>query len=117
MSSFIASNTLFITLASTGAVIWIIALFVQRHQPKERNKIYGYRTIRSMRSQEAWDFAQEYSTDLLLKAAHGLCVISIFSLMVKIGPETGAILGTIIIILAILVPFYYTERELKRRFE
>ena len=76
---------MFIVLVTTGVVVWIIGQIVKRNIPKHINQIYGYRTKRSMRSQEAWDFAQIYSTELLIQSALIMIFTSILSLFVKMG--------------------------------
>ena len=49
-------NTLILTVV--GVVFWM-------YPPKKINEFYGYRTTRSRKSQEAWDFAQRYSAKLM----------------------------------------------------
>ena len=41
-------------LVVVGVVFWMFP-------PKKINRIYGYRTTSSMKSQAAWDFTQKYS--------------------------------------------------------
>ncbi len=48
-----------------GALLWIIQAAVRRNMPKKPNGVYGYRTRRSMASQEAWDYANRRSIDLM----------------------------------------------------
>ena len=47
-----------LTLTVVGIVFWMCP-------PKKINGLYGYRTTRSRKSQEAWDFAQRYSAKLM----------------------------------------------------
>lgn len=46
-----------------------ISAMFRKYYPKQINDFVGYRTPRSMRSQEAWDFANRYSSDLMLRCA------------------------------------------------
>lgn len=48
-----------------GAILWVIQAVVRRNMPKNPNGTYGYRTPRSMASQEAWDYANLRSIDLM----------------------------------------------------
>ena len=57
----------------------IISLIFLRYPPKEINHYYGYRTKGSMKNQETWDFAQQYSSSLLLKVAIATCVVQIMT--------------------------------------
>jgi len=44
--------------------------------PKDRNSYVGYRTKASMKSQEAWDFAQQYCGKLWLGVGLVMLVVS-----------------------------------------
>ncbi|MBL6646178.1 MAG: SdpI family protein [Flavobacteriales bacterium] len=48
-----------------GVLLWVIQAVVRRNMPKKPNGVYGYRTRRSMASQQAWDYANRRSIDLL----------------------------------------------------
>ena len=43
-----------------GAVFWACP-------PRQINEFYGYRTTRSRKSQEAWDFAQKTQVKMYIK--------------------------------------------------
>lgn len=117
MNSFLAGNTTFVILIATGLILWAIAIYVKNNQPKSPNSTYGYRTPRSMKSQEAWDFSQEYSINLLIQSAKVLCGLAALSLLVDFSEEVGGYLATILILVAVLFPVLLTERELKKRFD
>ena len=106
-----------LTLTVVGIVFW-------KYPPKKINGLYGYRTTRSRKSQEAWDFAQRYSAKLLTifgfaalnvaAAAHlfrnRLCVNSDYLMLYDI---------CITLLLSIIVaipPIILTELELRKRF-
>ena len=50
-------NALILTMV--GVLFWMCP-------PKKINDFYGYRTTRSRKSQESWDFAQRYSAKLMM---------------------------------------------------
>lgn len=105
-----------IILGATGFVIWLTALYVLRNPPEKRNGIYGYRTKRSRQSQEAWDFAQIYSSELMKYSGLGLII---FSGLLYFVPIRSIFMHLIVItgsMLILLFPLYWTERELKARF-
>ena len=57
-------------ILTLGGLIFLIAGYIQhRFPPKKINHLYGYRTSASMKSQESWDFAQEYSAKKVIKIA------------------------------------------------
>ena len=41
------------------AIMLIAGYFMHKHPPKNINYIVGYRTARSMRNMDAWQFAQK----------------------------------------------------------
>ena len=49
-----------------GSLLLLIALIVKYNQPKKINALYGYRTKRSMQSEESWVAANRYSTVLMI---------------------------------------------------
>lgn len=71
-------------------VIPVIALLIgmrtKNNPPKNINKIVGYRTARSMASQEAWDYANRRCGEMMYKGG-------IYTLI-------AGVVGTIIILLA-----------------
>lgn len=44
-----------------------VGRMMMKHPPKTINMVFGYRTSRSMKNQEAWDFAQVYCRKLWWK--------------------------------------------------
>ena len=116
MKSLLVSDIFFVISIVTGVILWAIALYVKNNQPQKPNRSYGYRTSRSMRTQEAWDFSQEYSINLLIKSAQFLCLLAVLSLFIELNKELSGYLATIVILLVVLFPVYKTERELKKRF-
>lgn len=99
-------------------VIMFVAGFVLRFiPPKNINALYGYRTSRSMRSQEAWDFAQRYSGKALLVAAlayTAVYFIIMYSAILESSEEAFFFLPLMIACFASV--FWTVERKLKQRF-
>ena len=100
-----------------GIVFWM-------YPPKKINGLYGYRTTRSCKSQEAWDFAQRYSAKLITMfglaalivaaAAHlfrnSLCVNSDYLMLYDVC------ITLLLPIIVVLSPIVLTELELRKRF-
>lgn len=102
-------------------VVVIAGLILQHRPPKSVNALFGYRTERSMRSKEAWDFSQVYSG----KRMTVLGIIAFPVTLLLHLPFYGAgegILGVVCIICVILqcaclaIPIVQTERALKAGF-
>ena len=100
-----------------GVVFWMCP-------PKKINEFYGYRTTRSRKSQEAWDFAQRYSAKLMTMfglaalvvaaVAHlfrnCLCINSDFLMLYDIC------ITLLLPIIVAIPPIILTELELRKRF-
>ncbi len=113
----IIEDTYFLTLFSVGVVLWITGRLVHSFLPKKINHIYGYRTKRSMKSQEAWDFAQKHNVELMIKSGIFLIGASILGPIVKFSPGWGVVISLTIILGAIAYMIYQTETALKEKFE
>ena len=96
--------------------------FLQKKPPKSINATFGYRTTRSMKSQDAWDFAQAYCGRLWVRLGLVLLPLSVIPLLFVLGRDMAVIGNTAIIVAAVqLVPFLGSivpvERALKRTFD
>lgn len=96
------------------------AVFLHR-PPGKINGFYGYRTARSMGSQEAWDFAQVYFGKVWLRTGAAMLVLSVPAMLPCMGESHGKVglwgvilcmVECVVMILSILP----VERALKRRF-
>lgn len=83
---------------------------------KKINHYHGYRTGRSMKNQESWDFAQVYAGKELIIAGVWTAIIGISGLFFKMNQILGMFLGMFIVILAIVVLFIRVEKVLKEKF-
>ena len=82
--NFLVENLLFTSFLS--GIIFIITGFVMfKFPPKNINMLYGYRTTRSMKNQEQWDFSQKYSAKLLIFCGVFLILTSNISLIITIN--------------------------------
>ena len=90
--------------------------------PKQVNGTFGYRTTRSMRNEETWRFAHQYSGKIWLYSGLILLPISMVAMLFIYGKgvDMTGIAGLIIVIaegvvMICVVPF--TEAALKRNFD
>ena len=73
-------------------IIMIVIGFVfQKHPPKTINGIYGYRTDRSRRNQDTWDFAHAYCGKLWWKIGWGMLIVTILVMLLLIGRSQNMI--------------------------
>jgi len=101
---------------STGVLVYIIMLIVDRYPPKKINNLYGYRTKRSMQSQKHWDYAQTYSSMQMKKACLAMIFLGIVGSFIdlKEGWEIGIAIA--IVTVFTFAPFFATEAALKEEF-
>lgn len=97
-------------------------LLLMKNPPKKINSYYGYRTRRSVRSQETWDFAHYYFGKLWLVCGLVSLPISLVPLCLVLGKSEQVISVAGLIVLGIqtlllLVTILLTERALKKNFD
>lgn len=99
--------------ALTGVVFLLLGWVLYKYPPKEINSRYGYRTSKSMKSQQAWDFAQKYSGKLMIKAGAFLLVVGVLGyFFIPISFTWEIFVSILAFTLAVLALFYFTEKEL-----
>ncbi len=97
-------------------------LLLMKNPPKKINSYYGYRTRRSVRSQETWDFAHYYFGKLWLVCGLVSLPISLVPLCLVLGKSEQVISVAGLIVLGIqtlllLVTILLTERALMKNFD
>ena len=93
----------------------------RKKSPKNINMIVGYRTSRSMKSKETWEFAHCYFGKLWFRLGWMLLVPTVFGMILVIGKDNDMVgnVGLVINVVQIavmLIPIYFTEKALKERF-
>lgn len=110
---------LFITTMMTPILMIFIGLLWKKHPPKQINSFYGYRTARSMQSQEAWDFAHAYHAKIWLLWGSVLLILSLAAMILIYRQENYEIFDIVIVgiqIVVMLVSIMPTELALKKKF-
>lgn len=103
-------------LALVGIIFVLAGIIMLLFPPKNINFLYGYRTNRSMKTQENWDFSQIYSAKLLV--GFGLFLLVLFfstNHLYNFLPNKEYLDFGIIIVSTILL-LYLTEKALKDKF-
>ena len=96
--------------------------YFTKHAPKKINAVFGYRTTRSMKNKETWQFAHQYFGKLWLKLGRYVLTISIVAMWLIFGKSEETISNTSLILVLfqlvfLLYPIFPTERALKNTFE
>lgn len=103
-------------------IMIIFGSIFSKNSPKNINRIYGYRTPRSMKNQETWEFANKYCGKLWLRI--GIIMLIITSMLLVIAMTFGesivlvctsifVTIQTVTIILSVLP----VEMALKKEFD
>ena len=120
MKLFFWAFMLVMALLVPGTMIFFGGEFLRR--PGAINSGYGYRTKRSMASQEAWDFAHQVCGQLWRKAGLWMLPLSILAMVPALWLSVGGIglWGTGVVALQTVVmiaTIFPVERALKRNFD
>lgn len=105
-----------IILGITGPLFMVLGYYFSKFPPKKINNIYGYRTPRSMKSQEAWDFAQVYGAKKMIEAGISLLVVGVSLFFIQLPEAANAIISIFALIASAVWMIIVTERALKSRF-
>lgn len=110
------STTMILTNLVIGPLLLILAIIFKAFPPKKRNWVYGYRTHRSMKSQESWDAANKYSTELMLWVA---IITTIFQIVFYFifTPSTALLLAASIMCVLLVGMLVVVEKYLKDNFD
>ena len=99
-----------------GPLLLGIASYFHSSPPLEINKTYGYRTEAAMRSQEAWDEAQSFSSRALIVGALitiGYQVASSFLMK----PIASLLSSCVVFVAAVCICIPLTESHLSKHFD
>ena len=106
-----------VLILSSGGLIFLLAGYIQhRFPPKKINHLYGYRTSTSMKSQENWDFAQQYSAKIMMQMGIYITTLGLLSWIIDIQLLWSVGIALTIVTVGPLIMLYKVESELKKRF-
>ena len=109
-------NTIGFLYLILAVFFFITQILVRRFPPKGINGVYGYRTKRSMKNQESWDFAQAHANEMMRWMAFVFLAISalFYYFDISFYNDLYIMISLFVILLGVMV--YQTERALKSRF-
>ena len=109
-------SSFFTMLVMVGGIFIIVGMLTYVLPPKKINFLYGYRTMNSMKSKEKWDFAQKYSSRLLVFIGLILAATSGIGLFYSYSEKVDFGIGMGIVLCSVLYLFFQTENALKKNF-
>jgi uncharacterized membrane protein len=97
-------------------------ILFKHRPPKNINYIVGYRTARSMKSKETWDFAHRYSGRIWVICGSILLPISAAVMLLALGKDedTVGLFGLVVCMIQVLIMILSiipTEIALKKNFD
>ncbi|MFC2107065.1 SdpI family protein [Bacteroidota bacterium] len=111
------TNLAFIIPFVTAPVYIIAGLIMIKFPPKTINNAYGYRTPRSVRSQQRWDFAQKYSSRQMIIWGFVMLIASLLSSYIHTKSGFDFLIGLAILVIFTAIPIALTEKQLKKNFK
>ena len=84
--------------------------------PKKFNHLYGYRTSASMKSQESWVFAQQYSAKKMMKIGAYIITLGLLSWIIDFHISWSIVIAITILTVGPLIMVFKVEPELKKHF-
>lgn len=109
-------NPLFLIPFMTGLIFTVVGFIMLKFPPKKINSLYGYRSANAMKSQERWDFAQNYSSKEMIKLGLLLSACCIFSFVTNFDPTTNRNIGLSLLIVMVIALLLRVERAIKNKF-
>lgn len=114
--------SMYVQLFILPVITLIVGIISKKNPPKEINGFRGYRTALSKSSQEAWDYANMRSAQIMIKGslialAIGAVVLAVY-LIAKLSPLSavfGAVVVTVMMVqlIIIIIPNRLIEKELR----
>jgi hypothetical protein len=109
-------NPLTLILGVTGLIFYVAGYIQFKYPPKKINFLYGYRTTKSIRSQEIWDFSQTLSAKKIQQLGVYLFFGGILAYFINIDHFFAMWIGISLVTGSPVLLIFQVEKELKRRF-
>lgn len=105
----------FLSATAPGLVLTIISWIYKVHPPKSINYLYGYRTRRSMRNQETWDFGNFIGAKMMFWFGISTFIAGVIAYFIT--PRWAMGISTFFLIVAIFAGIFWCERQLRINFD
>lgn len=104
------------------AIMIVFGKLFERSAPKKINFIFGYRTDMSMKNKDTWEFAHNHIGKLWFRLGLLLVPVTVIPMLFVIGGSEGIVATVGLIVnfvnlIALVVPIFFTEKELNRVFD
>ena len=110
-------NPLSMITFTAGAIFILAGIILRLFPPKKINYLYGYRTRSSMRSQQHWDFSQQYAANKMITGGFVMLLIAAVGLYIPVLNDVlSLVLGLGSMVVIVIWLFVKTETAIKKRF-
>lgn len=99
-----------------GILFFVLGLIMKFFPPKKINILYGYKTNSSKKSQESWDFAQQFSAVKMIQSGVFLIVMGCVENIVNLTDSQQTLFGFLFFGLGIFFIIFTTEKAIKNKF-
>ena len=104
------------------AVMLVFGFLFTKKAPKNINYIFGYRTARSMKNENTWEFAHKYLGKIWVKTAFALSPVALVPMffVIEKSKDTVGTVGMVICyfeVAVLLLSIIPAERALKKNFD
>ncbi|WP_348647865.1 SdpI family protein [Arenibacter sp. F20364] len=106
---------LFLGSIAPGMLFMVFAWYFNTYPPKSINFIYGYRTRKSMRNQETWDFANGIGAKMMFYV--GLSTLIVGTAGYVISAKWAMGISIFFLVIAVFVGIFWCERQLEVNFD
>ena len=101
-------------LVVSGIIFCLAAFLHKRFPPKQINSFYGYRTRKSMKNIESWNFAQSLSSKKMKNMSFHMIGLGLIMSFVKLEILLSLWIGITIVISMVVLVIFQNENELKK---
>jgi uncharacterized membrane protein len=106
---------LLIGVLSPALIVILAGLIWQQFPPKKINHLYGYRTQRSMKNQQTWDYANRIGPVMFIKTGGYLLLIGVLAYWLC-EPSEAILISGVTMVVGLIAGVIACERKLEKRF-
>lgn len=106
---------LFLSVTVPGLFYIILAWYYNSYPPKSINYFYGYRTRRSMKNQDTWDYANRIGAKMFFWV--GVSTLALGLLVYFISPIWAMFMSWFFLVVTTFVGIFWCERQLRINFD
>lgn len=104
-------------LSLSGLVFVIVGIIMYLFPPKNINMLYGYKTNKSMKNQDTWDFAQIYAAKKMSITGFVMLLLSVNFIVFNFSDNQVLVIGLIGVLFSVVYLIIKTENAIYNKFK